>query len=59
MLRDPGDLRDDRGAEAVIPWALCRVAGYRAALEAELGLSVVAPCQAAAAAAVGAVRLGC
>ena len=43
----------------MIPWALCRVAGYRAALEAELGLSVVAPCQAAAAAAVGAVRLGC
>ena len=34
------------------------MAGQRGTLEAELGLPVVEPCQAAAAAAVSAVRLG-
>ncbi|MDJ0945907.1 MAG: aspartate/glutamate racemase family protein [Kiloniellales bacterium] len=50
-------LRDDRGADVLI-LGCAGMAGYRAEVEAELGLPVVEPCQAAAAAAVGAVRLG-
>ena len=50
-------LRDDKGADVLI-LGCAGMAGYRAALEAELGLPVVEPCQAAAAAALGAVRLG-
>ncbi len=50
-------LRDDKGAEVLI-LGCAGMAGQRGALEAELGLPVVEPCQAAAAAAVSAVRLG-
>lgn len=50
-------LRDDKAAEVLI-LGCAGMAGYRGELEAELGLPVVEPCQAAAAAAVAAVQLG-
>ncbi len=50
-------LRDERSADVLV-LGCAGMAGYRAELEAELGLPVVEPCQAAAAAAVAAVQLG-
>lgn len=50
-------LRDDRDAEVLI-MGCAGMAGYRDRLEQETGLPVVEPCQAAAAAALAAVRLG-
>ena len=49
-------LRDTDGAEAVI-LGCAGMAGYRAALEAALGVPVIEPCQAAAAMAIGRIAL--
>lgn len=50
-------LRDEKDAEVLI-MGCAGMAGYRDRLEQETGLPVVEPCQAAAAAALAAVRLG-
>ena len=50
------ELRDDHGADVIV-MGCAGMAGYRDALEEALVLPVVEPCQAAAAMALGAVRL--
>jgi allantoin racemase len=57
MLRIGARLRDDDGADVLI-MGCAGMAGYRTTLEAELGLPVVEPCQAAAVMALGQIGLG-
>jgi allantoin racemase len=57
MLRIGARLRDEDGADVLI-MGCAGMAGYRTTLEAELGLPVVEPCQAAAVMALGQIGLG-
>jgi Asp/Glu/hydantoin racemase len=57
MRRVGARLRDEDGADVLI-MGCAGMAGYRATLEAELGLPVVDPCQAAAVMALGQIGLG-
>lgn len=57
MRRVGARLRDEDGADVLI-MGCAGMAGYRAILEAELGLPVVDPCQAAAVMALGQIGLG-
>ena len=57
MARTGRRLRDEDGADVLV-MGCAGMAAYRETLEAETGLPVVEPCQAAAAAALGQVALG-
>ncbi|MFT7060520.1 MAG: Asp/Glu/hydantoin racemase [Pseudorhodobacter sp.] len=57
MIATGRKLRDIDGADVLI-MGCAGMAAYRTVLEAELGLPVVEPCQAAAAMALGAITLG-
>ena len=56
-LREVGSTLRDRDGANVLILGCAGMAGYRADLEAELGLPVIDPCQAAAAMAIGQVAL--
>ena len=57
MIATGKRLRDEDGADVLI-MGCAGMAQYRATLEAETGLAVVEPCQAAAATALGRIALG-
>ncbi|SMY09916.1 aspartate/glutamate racemase family protein [Flavimaricola marinus] len=57
MIATAKRLRDEDGADVLI-MGCAGMAQYRAVLEAETGLPVVEPCQAAAAMAIGQITLG-